>query len=73
MLVSKIIATTCRGQGLFLGEKGTMQLRTVLISNIYSKTLRRTILKTQQRHFKKMRQHPLKKILTLLKRNLEKV
>ncbi|CAI4890273.1 CLL_collapsed_G0034560.mRNA.1.CDS.1 [Saccharomyces cerevisiae] len=45
MLVSKIIATTCRGQGLFLGEKGTMQLRTVLISNIYSKTLRRTILK----------------------------
>lgn len=45
MLVSKIIATTCRGQGLFLGEKGTMQLRTILISNIYSKTLRRTILK----------------------------
>ncbi|CAD6636775.1 AMH_1a_G0038970.mRNA.1.CDS.1 [Saccharomyces cerevisiae] len=45
MLVSKIIATTCRGQGLFLGEKGAMQLRTVLISNIYSKTLRRTILK----------------------------
>ena len=45
MLVSKVIATTCRGQGLFLGEKGTMQLRTVLISHIYSKTLRRTILK----------------------------
>ncbi|CAI4045439.1 putative multidrug transporter NFT1 SKDI_11G3120 [Saccharomyces kudriavzevii IFO 1802] len=45
MLISKIIATTCRGQGLFLGEKGTMQLRTILISRIYSKTLRRTILK----------------------------
>ncbi|CAI4055377.1 hypothetical protein SUVZ_16G4640 [Saccharomyces uvarum] len=45
MLISKIIATTCRGQGLFLGEKGTMQLRTILVSHIYSKTLRRTILR----------------------------
>ncbi|EGA80321.1 hypothetical protein QA23_5136 [Saccharomyces cerevisiae Lalvin QA23] len=43
MLASRIVSAVCHNQAQFLGERTTIRLRTILISLIYEKTLRRNV------------------------------
>lgn len=43
MLASRIVSAVCHNQAQFLGARTTIRLRTILISLIYEKTLRRNV------------------------------
>lgn len=43
MLASRIVSAVCHNQAQFLGERATIRLRSILISEIYQKTLRRKV------------------------------